>query len=44
MPLVCSRWHDLMADASMWRILDVEPRAHRLLWPSSNDDCSNMEI
>jgi hypothetical protein len=27
-PLVCSRWHDLMATPTMWPILDVTPREY----------------
>jgi hypothetical protein len=28
-PLVCNRWHRVMADASMWSVVDVEPRGDR---------------
>ena len=31
-PLVCDRWHRVMADPSMWSVVDVEPRADKLVY------------
>jgi hypothetical protein len=30
-PLVCGRWYRVMADASMWSVVDAQPRGDRLV-------------
>ncbi len=42
--MVCSRWHEMMADASMWPILDVTPRECGVYCPSIHHNVTNMEV
>ena len=44
MPLVCSKWHELMGDASMWPVVDVTPRPRGMYYPSSLVPVTNMEV
>jgi hypothetical protein len=39
LPLVCRRWHKIMADASMWPVVDVEPRDDH-----DSPDADNMAV
>ena len=44
-PLVCSKWHEMMADASMWPVVDVTPRGHGTFYYfSSHGDITYMDV
>jgi hypothetical protein len=43
-PLVCSRWHDLMAAPSMWPVLDVTPREYGVYRLSRRHDTTNLDM
>ena len=42
--MMCARWHELMADASMWPIVDVMPRGYGVCCPSIHFDITNMDV
>lgn len=44
MPLVCSRWRDLLATPSVWPILDVTPLEYGVYWLSRHHDITNMDM
>jgi hypothetical protein len=43
-PLVCSRWHEMMADASMWPVVDVTPRIYGMYHTSNQQTIINMGV
>ena len=41
-PLVCSKWHEMMGDASMWSVVDVTPYARGTYHHPSHGDITNI--
>lgn len=44
MPQVCPRWRKMMAEPSMWPILDVKPRYAGVYCRSIHHDITNMDL